>query len=357
MDVSIPQEEEKPRFSTKSNMKCNETSQKLQKQGKQKKSKVRKSKSDVNDVQSGTFSVKDVKKSLKRKNDSSLLDRKKKIKDSKIKTAVDGSTLISSLDEGPSKETKTKSKKMKGYKSEVVVSEKPGVVLVQDEKKISKRKNKSHLSVKKKKSTGSDIIEDVTQISSVDGDFSDEIKMQDGKKYPKRIDECNLPGRKKKLNERIIKKMAEDVAEISSVDNDTSCGMKKWLNAYHESRPGLKILHQRIDDFITDYEAQEEKASKEREAQAAEGGWTVVSHHKGRKKTTDSESGIAVGSVAQAAVINNMTKKKNKEIPLDFYRFQKRDARRSEFMMLQSKFEEDKKRIQQLRAARKFCPY
>lgn len=69
-----------------------------------------------------------------------------------------------------------KSKKMKGYKSEVVVSEKPGVVLVQDEKKISKRKNKSHLSVKKKKSTGSDIIEDVTQISSVDGDFSDEIK-------------------------------------------------------------------------------------------------------------------------------------------------------------------------------------
>lgn len=50
--------------------------------------------------------------------------------------------------------------------------------------------------------------------------------MQDGKKYPKRIDECNLPGRKKKLNERIIKKMAEDVAEISSVDNDTSCGMK-----------------------------------------------------------------------------------------------------------------------------------
>lgn len=61
----------------------------------------------MNDVQSGTFSVKDVKKSLKRKNDSSLLDRKKKIKDSKIKTAVDGSTLISSLDEGPSKETKS----------------------------------------------------------------------------------------------------------------------------------------------------------------------------------------------------------------------------------------------------------
>lgn len=78
------------------------------------------------------------------------------------------------------------------------------------------------------------------------------------------------------------------------------------------------------------------QASKEREDQAAEGGWTVVSHHKGRKKTTDGESGIAVGSVAQAAVINNMAKKKNKEIPLDFYGFQKREARRSGNCLLTS---------------------
>jgi len=67
---------------------------------------------------------------------------------------------------------------------------------------------------------------------------------------------------------------------------------------------------------------------KEKEALAAEGGWTVVVHHKGRKKTTDSETGIAVGSVAQAAVENKMTKKKCKEVGLDFYRFQRREAQR-----------------------------
>ena len=134
---------------------------------------------------------------------------------------------------------------------------------------------------------------------------------------------------------------------------------------------------------------------KEREARAAEGGWTVVTHHKGRKKTTDAESGVTVGSVAQAVVEGNLAKKKSKEVGLDFYRFQRKEAQRngmtsltyqvsfycfhylaypinfqlfhlpmrqvflfvSEIMMLQSKFEQDKKRIQQFRAARKFRPY
>ena len=72
---------------------------------------------------------------------------------------------------------------------------------------------------------------------------------------------------------------------------------------------------------------------KEREAQVAEGGWTVVKHHKGRKKTTDSESGITVGSVAPAAV-ENQTKKKPKEVGLEFYRFQKREAQKSGMMSL-----------------------
>ncbi|WVZ08310.1 hypothetical protein V8G54_021656 [Vigna mungo] len=90
------------------------------------------------------------------------------------------------------------------------------------------------------------------------------------------------------------------------------------------------------------YLAEMSTERKEKEALAADGGWTVVVHHKGRKKTTDSETGIAVGSVAQAAVENKMAKKKRKEV---------------EIMTLQSKFEEDKKRLQQMRAARKFRPY
>lgn len=43
----------------------------------------------------------------------------------------------------------------------------------------------------------------------------------------------------------------------------------------------------------------------------------------------DLESGISVGSVAQAAVMDKMEKKKKKAIALDFYNFQRREAQRS----------------------------
>ncbi|KAK4409784.1 hypothetical protein Sango_0051400 [Sesamum angolense] len=131
----------------------------------------------------------------------------------------------------------------------------------------------------------------------------------------------------------LLEKRGEDaedeVYQMSSGDEDYSKGMRKWITLYRQSRPGLKLLQERIDDFIMAHEAQEEQARAEREAQAAEGGWTVVVHHKGRKKTTDAESGIAVGSVAQAAVIDKMAQKKKKEVGLDFYRFQKREAHRN----------------------------
>lgn len=45
---------------------------------------------------------------------------------------------------------------------------------------------------------------------------------------------------------------------------------------------------------MENHETQAEKERKEREADAAAEGWTVVANHKGRKKTVDSESGIAM---------------------------------------------------------------
>ncbi|MCL7022821.1 hypothetical protein MKW94_017073 [Papaver nudicaule] len=150
---------------------------------------------------------------------------------------------------------------------------------------------------------------------------------------------------------------ADEVYRITSGDEDCSKGMKKWMTEYRQNRPGLKELQRKIDEFIVAHDKREDEAKKEREKATEIEGFTVVKHHKGRKKTTDSESGTAVGSVSQAAVLDKMAKKKSKEVGIDFYRFQRRDAQRNEIMMLQSKFEQDKKRVQQLRAARKFKPY
>ncbi|KAI5399397.1 uncharacterized protein LOC127093109 [Lathyrus oleraceus] len=171
------------------------------------------------------------------------------------------------------------------------------------------------------------------------------------------VETVNSDGRSKEASlEKTEQDHENECHVIFSGDDDSSNGMKKWIKEYRQSKPGLEVLQNQIDHFVTDYEQKMEQERKAKEALVAEGGWTVVQHHKGRKKTTDSESGIAVGSVAQAAVENKLAKKKP-QLGLDFYRFQKREALRNEIMELQTKFEEDKKRLQQLRAARKFRPY
>ncbi|KAI5080526.1 hypothetical protein GOP47_0003709 [Adiantum capillus-veneris] len=131
-----------------------------------------------------------------------------------------------------------------------------------------------------------------------------------------------------KENEAAVLAEAKDVIEIGITENDLVIGMRKWLSDYHNKRPGFHVLQQQTDNFIADFEAREEKARQERETAAAEEGWTVVAHHKGSKKTTDPESGISVGSVA-AAVVERLRKKQNNGSDLNFYRFQRRKARRN----------------------------
>ncbi|XP_065854778.1 uncharacterized protein [Euphorbia lathyris] len=191
------------------------------------------------------------------------------------------------------------------------------------------------------------------KFEAIDGTETRASKSKKSKKRKKESDASQK-------SENLLKKkevIEDEVQCISSGEEDCSKGMKKWLTEYHQSRPGLKVLQQRIDDFINTHDEKLEQEKKEREAEASKDGWTVVVHHKGRKKTTDSESGITVGSVAPAVAESLGTAKKHKEVNLDFYRFQKRESQRNEILALQSKFEQDRKRIQQLRAARKFRPY
>ncbi|XP_075652237.1 uncharacterized protein LOC142622606 isoform X2 [Castanea sativa] len=222
------------------------------------------------------------------------------------------------------------------------------------EPKKTKHKKKEDDGSSKKGETDQD---EVCHLSCGDESCSKGVKGSSKKARMKRKKEHNSSEGAKKSQEKAPEADSDDVYQISSGDEDCSKGMKKWIMEYNQSRPGLKVLEQNIDEFITAHEAKLEQERKEREAQAAEGGWTVVVHHKGRKKTTDVESGTTVGSVAKAVVEDNMKKKKREEVKLDFYRFQRREAQRNEILTLQSKFEEDKKRIQQLRAARKFRPY
>ncbi|KAL6135440.1 hypothetical protein ACLB2K_067668 [Fragaria x ananassa] len=208
-------------------------------------------------------------------------------------------------------------------------------------------------------------------LSSVDESCSRDITSISKKSQKKKRDMSS--SNPKKPLEKKEEASQEDVYLISSEDEGSPKGMKKWIMEYQQNRPGLKVLQQRIDEFIIAHEEKleqylvathldlirfvlESQERKERQALSAEEGWQLVQHHKGRKKTKDAD-GITVGSVAQAVVESKRAKKKNTDVGLDFYRFQRKEAQRNEIMMLQSKFEQDKKRIQQIRAARKFKPY
>lgn len=72
------------------------------------------------------------------------------------------------------------------------------------------------------------------------------------------------------------------------------------------------------------------QAKRDREAAEAEDGWTVVVAKTGRKKTTD-DTGISVGAVALEAAEDrgNKKRKKKADASLDFYRFQRHEARRN----------------------------
>ncbi|XP_066319425.1 uncharacterized protein [Miscanthus floridulus] len=310
-------------------------------------------------------------KELARRKKIPLVKQKKKNKHANVKSNHDMADGVVEL-LSDSKDAAMLKLKKKKSKKKLMESSSPDVVyessVVTDDKlKKKKRKVKGG-----KSSTGITDAEEIlhenqseeTQSAlSEDVDNEEPQKSKRGKKM-----EVKKSGKAKKKDkhasrkdnnnlERHVEVSTANSDEIPSVDEDCSRGMKKWILEYKQKRPGLKALQERIDEFIVAHEEQQEKERKEREARAAEDGWTVVVHHKGRKKTTDAETGTAVGSVSLTAMQEKMAKKKPKEVDMNFYRFQKREAHLSELAMLQSKFEQDKKRIQELRAQRKFKPY
>jgi len=319
-------------------------------------------------------------KELARRKKIALLKQKKKNKHAKVKSShARADDVVESLSD--SKDDATPQLKKKRSKKKLMESSSPVKVyessVASDDAGASKLKKKKRKGKGGKSSAGINDAEeilhenqneetlsaDVNQLAAQSEDMDNEGPEKPKRRKKKELKKSNKAKSNKYASskdnnlERHVEVDTANTDEIPSVDEDCSRGMKKWILEYKQKRPGLKVLQERIDEFIVAHEEQQEKERKEREARAAEDGWTVVVHHKGRKKTTDTESGTAVGSVSLVAMQEKMAKKKPKEVDMNFYRFQKREAHLSELAMLQSKFEQDRKRIQELRAQRKFKPY
>ncbi|XP_031511981.1 ribosomal RNA-processing protein 7 homolog A [Papio anubis] len=138
---------------------------------------------------------------------------------------------------------------------------------------------------------------------------------------------------------------------VSTESHPVKSGIHKWISDYADSMPDPEALRVEVDTFM---EAHDQKIA---EVEAPQGWpstaspvwlWEGGAPEGGRWRPVLSHSPAwGAGEGKQAA---------RKEL-LDFYAWQHRESKMEHLAQLRKKFEEDKQRIELLRAQRKFRPY
>ena len=149
-----------------------------------------------------------------------------------------------------------------------------------------------------------------------------------------------------------MKKDLTEICYISTEKNPVKTGMAKWCLEYKNSYPNPDNIQKKVDRYMAEFDLKELKAKEEEERlskEADDEGWTLVTHG-GRKP------GVPREKISKKDLRKEKKKKQKKEL-INFYTFQQRETKREHIAELRKKFEEDKKRIELMRAARKFKPY
>ncbi|KAJ3416907.1 Ribosomal RNA-processing protein 7 A [Chytridiales sp. JEL 0842] len=140
-------------------------------------------------------------------------------------------------------------------------------------------------------------------------------------------------------------------------------GLQKYLSMYTATHPPLPTLKSLSTSSLKHYEHLErlriQQIEQERNKPDADGfilvtrGGDTTARKRGSRK--DEESGVKVKVAANDS--GEVKKKKKKAEKVDFYRFQLREAKREQLAELRRKFEEDKKRVEEMKGRRRFKPY
>jgi len=139
-------------------------------------------------------------------------------------------------------------------------------------------------------------------------------------------------------------------------------GLAHYLALYGSLRPPLDVVQEHADTYIEAYEyelakARQKSQYRKGEAIVDEDGFTLVTRGGAYGQTLG--GGIAVASkkfqqTGQTRTRNNKKEKKGKE---GFYAFQKAEKQRKELLDLKRRWEEDKAKVEKLKASRRFNPY
>ncbi|KAF8967418.1 ribosomal RNA-processing protein 7-domain-containing protein [Flammula alnicola] len=140
-------------------------------------------------------------------------------------------------------------------------------------------------------------------------------------------------------------------------------GLAHYRALYDSLRPPLDAVRAFADSSVEVHEyelAKSKQKSKYRKGEAIvdEDGFTLVTRGGAYGKTLG--GGVAVASKRfqrSGETARNRSHKKEKKEKAGFYAFQKAEKQRSDLMELKRKWEEDKAKVEKLKAARRFKPY
>lgn len=139
---------------------------------------------------------------------------------------------------------------------------------------------------------------------------------------------------------------------MNSNGHEISVGIKKWIQQHNNLIETPKALKERIESFMKDHDKKtdlEQKQEKELEKEDDEGWITVTKRGK-------VQSFARTEKVESKIMAKEESNKKRKELK-NFYTFQIRESKMKHIVSLRQKFEEDKRKIAQIKQSRRFKPF
>ncbi|XP_032972730.1 ribosomal RNA-processing protein 7 homolog A [Rhinolophus ferrumequinum] len=140
---------------------------------------------------------------------------------------------------------------------------------------------------------------------------------------------------------------------VSTESYPMKSGIQKWISDYTDSVLDPEALRAEVDSFMEAYDkriAEEEAKAKEEDGVPDEEGWVKVTRRGRRPVLPRTEA-------ASLRVLEREKRKRARKELLNFYAWQHRETKMEHLAQLRKKFEEDKQRIELMRAQRKFRPY
>ncbi|XP_068618575.1 ribosomal RNA-processing protein 7 homolog A [Battus philenor] len=137
-----------------------------------------------------------------------------------------------------------------------------------------------------------------------------------------------------------------------STSDQIKLGLDKWIEEHNNLILLPKDLKQNIEIFMASYDENMQRAEEKEKKleQEDDEGWVTVTKH-GKV-----QSFARSNKVENKIMAKEERKKKKKELK-NFYTFQIRESKMKHIVELRQKFEEDKRKIAQIKQSRRFKPF